>query len=208
MDFSLEATYYRTALLLGLVRGEVVHRCAEQLIEREPEPSPALIEVVSVPTNDLSALRHALWPLVVEPAPLVVFEGTVRIAARRSCVRTSWHCGHVDGPASNAQHVAPAAADVCGPQFRSRGLRRGESDSHRGMARAVRAVCLGGLSSLSHKVRPERDDVYDPLSYVMQARRFQAAIHVARHIVDPAMRRGAIVKEVSQKTATPSRVTA
>jgi hypothetical protein len=74
MDFSLEATYYRTALLLGLIHGEVVHGWAEQAIEREPEPLPALIEVVSVPATDLSALRHALWPLVVEPAPRVVLE--------------------------------------------------------------------------------------------------------------------------------------
>ena len=35
MDYSLEATYYRTALLFGLIRGEVVHRWAEQAIERE-----------------------------------------------------------------------------------------------------------------------------------------------------------------------------
>src|SRR5437899_7640347 len=35
MDFSLEATCYRTALLLGLIRGNVVHRWAEQVIERE-----------------------------------------------------------------------------------------------------------------------------------------------------------------------------
>jgi hypothetical protein len=35
MDFSLEATYYRTALLLGLIRCEVVPRWAEQAIERE-----------------------------------------------------------------------------------------------------------------------------------------------------------------------------
>jgi len=34
MDHSLEATYYRTALLLGLIRGDVVHRWAEQAIER------------------------------------------------------------------------------------------------------------------------------------------------------------------------------
>jgi hypothetical protein len=58
-----------------------------------------------------------------------------------------------------------------------------------------------------------------PLSHLVQARRVQAAIHVALHIVDPAMRRGAtieyprgetgeLVKEVSQETATPSRVTA
>jgi hypothetical protein len=74
MDFSLEATYYRTALLLGLVRGDVVHRWAEQAIEREPEPLPELIEIVAAPSTDLSALRHALWPLVIEPVPRVVFE--------------------------------------------------------------------------------------------------------------------------------------
>jgi hypothetical protein len=74
VDYSLEATYYRTALLLGLIRGEVVHRWAEQAIEREPEPLPELIEIVSAPSTDLSALRHALWPLVIEPVPRVVFE--------------------------------------------------------------------------------------------------------------------------------------
>jgi len=74
MDYSLEATYYRTALLLGLIRGDVVHRWAEQAIGREPEPLPELIEIVSAPPTDLSALRHALWPLVLEPAPRVVVE--------------------------------------------------------------------------------------------------------------------------------------
>jgi hypothetical protein len=74
MEYWLEATYYRTALLLGLIRGDVVHRWAEQAIEREPEPLPELIEIVSAPSTDLSALRHALWPLVIEPVPRVVFE--------------------------------------------------------------------------------------------------------------------------------------
>lgn len=74
MDYPLEATYYRTALLLGLIRGEVVHGWAEQAIERESEPLPELIEIVSASSTDLSALGHALWPLVLEPAPRVVFE--------------------------------------------------------------------------------------------------------------------------------------
>jgi hypothetical protein len=74
VDYSLDATYYRTALLLGLIRGDVVHRWAEQAIAREPEPAPELIEIVSAPSTDLSALRHALWPLVMEPAPRAVFE--------------------------------------------------------------------------------------------------------------------------------------
>jgi hypothetical protein len=74
MDYSLGATYYRTALLLGLVRGEVVQAWAEQAIEREPELPRELVEVVSVPPTDLSALRQALWPLVAEPEPREVLE--------------------------------------------------------------------------------------------------------------------------------------
>ena len=74
MDFAMEATCYRTALLLGLIRGDVVHRWAEEAIERAAEPLPELIEIVSASTTDLSALRHALLPLVTEPVPRVVFE--------------------------------------------------------------------------------------------------------------------------------------
>jgi hypothetical protein len=69
MTHSLEATYYRTALLLGLVRGEEVHRWAERVIEREPLPPHELLDLVSTPSTDLSALRYALWPLAVEPEP-------------------------------------------------------------------------------------------------------------------------------------------
>jgi ribosomal protein S18 acetylase RimI-like enzyme len=74
MDYSLEATYYRTALLLGVVRGEIVRRWAERVIEHDPEPPPAFFDVVSVQPADLSALRHALWPLVREPDPPAVLE--------------------------------------------------------------------------------------------------------------------------------------
>jgi hypothetical protein len=77
VDYSLEATYYRTALLLGLVRGEVVHRWVEQVIEHDPEPPPAFVEVASAPPEDLSALRDALWPLVAEPEPTPVLEAVL-----------------------------------------------------------------------------------------------------------------------------------
>ena len=76
-DYSLEATYYRTTLLLGLTRGEIVHRWAEQVIEKDPEPPHALFEVASVPHTDLSALRDALWPLVAEPEPSIVLEAVL-----------------------------------------------------------------------------------------------------------------------------------
>jgi len=69
------------ALLLGVVRGEVVHRWAEQAIEREPEPPRELIEVLSIPATDLSAMRYALWPLVAEPEPLEVLEALLGLLA-------------------------------------------------------------------------------------------------------------------------------
>ena len=72
--YPLEATYYRTALLLGLVQGDTVHRWAEQAIDREPEPPAAFFEIVSVPAGDLTSLRHALWPLVIDPEPPAVLE--------------------------------------------------------------------------------------------------------------------------------------
>jgi len=60
---------------------EVVHRWAEQVINDEPEPLPAFIEIASMPLADLSGLRHALWPLVVEPDPPAVLEAILGILA-------------------------------------------------------------------------------------------------------------------------------
>jgi hypothetical protein len=71
---SQEATYYRTALLLGLIRGEGVHEWAHQVIEQEADPPQAFFEIISVPADDLSGLRYALWPLVIEPEPPAVLE--------------------------------------------------------------------------------------------------------------------------------------
>jgi len=73
-SYSFEATYYRTALLLGLIDGVVVHHWAKQVIERDRQPRPEFIDVVSVPPADITALRHALWPLVVDPEPEAVLE--------------------------------------------------------------------------------------------------------------------------------------
>lgn len=42
--YSLQATFYRTALLLGIVRGDEVHRWAEQIIAPDGQPPMALIE--------------------------------------------------------------------------------------------------------------------------------------------------------------------
>jgi hypothetical protein len=69
MAYLLEATYYRTGLLLGILAGDQVHRWAERVIERTPTPPEGFLDVVSAAPDDLSALRAALWPLAVEPEP-------------------------------------------------------------------------------------------------------------------------------------------
>jgi hypothetical protein len=46
MSYRLEATYYRTALLLGLVQSEEVHRWAERIIEKDPTPPHELLDLV------------------------------------------------------------------------------------------------------------------------------------------------------------------
>jgi hypothetical protein len=44
------------------------------VIEQDADPSQAFFEIVSVPADDLSGLRQALWPLVIEPEPPAVLE--------------------------------------------------------------------------------------------------------------------------------------
>ena len=56
-----------------------MQRWADQGIEHEPDPPPALLEVASVAPTDLSALRYALWPLVIEPEPSVVIQALLGV---------------------------------------------------------------------------------------------------------------------------------
>ena len=71
-SIAFQATFFRTALLLGLLRGEAVHSWAERLIADETVPPRELIEIATASVKDLSALRHALWPLVIDPEPAAV----------------------------------------------------------------------------------------------------------------------------------------
>jgi hypothetical protein len=72
------ASYYRVALLLGLVGGEVVHEWATQAIERDASPPLSIIDLALIPTSDLTELRHALWTLAGEPEPPQVLPGGCR----------------------------------------------------------------------------------------------------------------------------------
>jgi len=66
------ATYYRAALLLGLVPCETVVQWAEDVIAREPEVPHELLEVLLVAPGDLTALRFALQPLADQKESLEV----------------------------------------------------------------------------------------------------------------------------------------
>ena len=79
VDHSLQATFYRTALLLGLVRGDDVHGWAEAIIAGEPDPPIAVIEVAAVPASDLTEMRHALWPLAINPDPRSVIDAVLGV---------------------------------------------------------------------------------------------------------------------------------
>ena len=81
--FSLrdQATFYRAALLLGLVRGDEVVRWADAELARAQNPPAALCDVALTPTGDgsaLTALRAALRPLADEREPPAVVERLLR----------------------------------------------------------------------------------------------------------------------------------
>jgi hypothetical protein len=70
-----EASFYRAALLLGLVKGETVVAWSDAVIARDPDAPAAFVEISSTAPADLSGLRDALFPLCDPrevPSPAVV----------------------------------------------------------------------------------------------------------------------------------------
>ena len=61
-----QAAFYRAALLLGLVRGDVVVAWADSALSRAPDVPPAFVEISTTDPTDITALRHALLGLCDE----------------------------------------------------------------------------------------------------------------------------------------------
>lgn len=76
-----KATYYHTALLLGLCEGREAVAWADVSIQTETDPHTALFDVSLTSPLDLSALRHAIAPLTVNPVPMPIVEEMLRLAA-------------------------------------------------------------------------------------------------------------------------------
>ena len=61
-----QATYYRAALLLGLVDGTEVIAWADDILHHDPRPPHEVTDLALVPPLDLSAVRFALQPMADE----------------------------------------------------------------------------------------------------------------------------------------------
>lgn len=86
-DIAEQAAFFRTALYLGIVRGEAVIAWADGILAAAPAPDHALIVLAMTPQHDLSALRHALLPLSGEMI-------TKRVAdALLDVISTQWRSG-------------------------------------------------------------------------------------------------------------------
>jgi hypothetical protein len=66
------ATFYRAALLLGIVSGEDVIAWADAVIARDADAPSQLIDLSMIPSSDLSELRHALQPLTTDTESLAI----------------------------------------------------------------------------------------------------------------------------------------
>ena len=60
VDYGERATFYRAALLLGLIRGDSVIAWADGTLASDPEVPPALVEISTTPAEDLTLLRQRL----------------------------------------------------------------------------------------------------------------------------------------------------
>jgi hypothetical protein len=61
--YAEQAAFFRAALLLGLVRGEAVVEWSDRVLTDDANAPAAFVDIASTPTGDLTALRHALYPL-------------------------------------------------------------------------------------------------------------------------------------------------
>src|ERR1700712_3520191 len=62
-NYAQHASFYRAALLLGLVSGESVVLWADTIIASDADAPAGVLNLAMIPPDDLSELRHALLPL-------------------------------------------------------------------------------------------------------------------------------------------------
>lgn len=66
VNYSSKASFFRTALLLGLLPGSIVLRWAEEVIESSENIPHPFYEIAMISPEDITALRYALLNLCTE----------------------------------------------------------------------------------------------------------------------------------------------
>jgi hypothetical protein len=59
-DYGERATFYRAALLLGLIRGDLVIAWADEVLASDGGAPPAFSDIATTPADDLTQLRQRL----------------------------------------------------------------------------------------------------------------------------------------------------
>ena len=77
-----QATFYRAALLLGLMRGDAVVEWSDRVLAVDPHAPSAFVDVAATPADDLSAMRHALYPLCDDREPASVVRAILGLVAQ------------------------------------------------------------------------------------------------------------------------------
>lgn len=72
-DYTQQAAFHRAALLLGLTTGKHVLEWADAVIMSDSDAPGGFVQLSLVPADDLSELRHELFPLAARvESPLII----------------------------------------------------------------------------------------------------------------------------------------
>ena len=82
IDYSQEASFYRSALLLGLTTGDAVIAWADNIIANDAEAAEKFLDLSMIPSHDLSELRHALEPISAREDSVAMLRALFDIARR------------------------------------------------------------------------------------------------------------------------------
>lgn len=81
-NYHEHASFYRAALLLGLVRGDRVITWADAVLGVDPSAPPAFVDLATCPPDDLTLMRQQLLPLAPGKEPEAVVRALIGLVHR------------------------------------------------------------------------------------------------------------------------------
>jgi len=82
VNYAEQATFFRAALLLGLIRGDRVVAWADAALATDDSPTAALAEIATTPADDLTMLRQRLLVVGREKEPEAVVRALAGLVHR------------------------------------------------------------------------------------------------------------------------------